>query len=648
MPADRFCRFDLRGAGHGLAVVLLAVMTSQFVTPASHSASAQSDAEHQQFLFAYRLLQRGDLAEAAEEFDEYLGSFPNGDKLGDAQYYRALLHRKNGDNAQAAAMLAQAAEPTLVPEYAVGLLHGQTLSDLGQYEDALAALEQIDVDELAPSVAVSALYMRGLAYRGADNLQAAATALADAAALDTPMRARALLDLAKVQALMNEPDAAVQSLDQCLAQDHSDTTPEAARFAGDITYNQRQFDQAIAYYGQVVARHQSSTHFSPAVVGTLWAQFGAKRYNDLLTTFGRFSQALPVQDRLAAWYLAGSAYQELGDHDNASQVFGQIAGGDGALPIQEKVLYKLAISQFHLDQRQAMDQTIAALTRRFPESSLKVDLAFLQATADARAGHIERGAARLTEFVNRGAEEPYYKQALLRRAHLYETHGQLAAAAQDYRQYLAAIDQPTAVSIQATFRLMELSSSAGEHDAVRSLAQGVLAIDSAELRTPEIEQEAMYRLAVALRYLGQIEAALTTHDRLAQAHPLNPYREESAFECGLMRMKIGDAQRGLPLLLASSDASGLSESSRIAAMRIIAQYDEDQDRLPQALAMRQKLEDTAGFDALEPHELFWIGRYLLAQGQAEQALGYLDAIEEGPLAEHAMLLRGTAQRLIGQ
>ncbi|MFK7790679.1 MAG: hypothetical protein AB8C95_14450, partial [Phycisphaeraceae bacterium] len=55
------------------------------------SVFAQSDAEHQQFLFAYKLLQRGEVADAASEFDEYLGKFPNGAKLGDAQYYRALL-----------------------------------------------------------------------------------------------------------------------------------------------------------------------------------------------------------------------------------------------------------------------------------------------------------------------------------------------------------------------------------------------------------------------------------------------------------------------------------------------------------------------------------------------------------------------------
>ena len=54
-------------------------------------AAAQSDAAHQQFLFAYKLLQRGDDRLAAAGFDEYLGDFPQDDKRGDAHSARNVL-----------------------------------------------------------------------------------------------------------------------------------------------------------------------------------------------------------------------------------------------------------------------------------------------------------------------------------------------------------------------------------------------------------------------------------------------------------------------------------------------------------------------------------------------------------------------------
>lgn len=626
-------------------LALIVVITACLV---SAPASAQSDAEHQQFLFAYKLLQRGDLAEAAAEFDEYLGRFPRGDKLGDAQYYRALLHRKNGDNDQAAAMLADAAAPTLVPPYAVDLLKGQVLSDLGQFREALASLERIDTDTLDPAVAVSALYLKGLAYRGAENLEAAATALSDAADLDTAMRPRALLDLAKVQALMEDADAAIATLDRCLALESPGTQPEAARFAGDLCYNQGKYAPAVQYYSTVVSRYQSSAHFSPAVVGMLWAQFGQGKYQELLTSFDRFSSALPVQDRLAAWYLAGSAHQELDDHARCVALLSQVARGEGTLPIQEKILYKLAVSQYHLDERDAMDRSIVELGRRFPQSPLQIDLAFLQASSDAKRGDVSRGAARLTVFVDRGPNDPYYQQALLRRANLYETHAELPAAARDYRLYLASIDSPDAVSLQATFRLMELAGALGRHDEVKTLALETLAINDPALKSPEVEQEAMYRLAVAQRYLGDLEAALATHDRLADKHPLNPYRAESGLERGLIRMNLGDAERGVPLLLAAAITESLPKSSRLSALRIVAQQAEEQGRIDEALALRQQMQTLADREVFTAEESLWLGRTLLDRGEASEALGYLTLITDGPQKDQARFLIGKAQRLTGE
>lgn len=629
------------------AAVFVMALAMCLLMPTTRTAGAQSDAEHQQFLFAYKLLQRGDLAEAATEFDEYLGAFPRGEKVGDAQYYRALLHRKDGSNERAAAMLDGAAEPTLVPGYAVDLLRGQVLSDLNRYDEALTALERIETDTLEPRVAVSAYYLRGLAYRGADNLEAAAAALADAAALDTPMRSRALLDLAKVQALMEAPDDALATLDRCLAVADAGTAPEAARFAGDLAYNQADYARAVGYYGTVVSRYQSSNHFAPSVTGMLWAQFGQAKYDELLTTFNRFREALPVQDRMAAWYLAGSAEQELGHHERAVALFTPVSRGDGSVPLQEKILYKLAVSQYHLGEHETMAQSIVALGRYFPQSPLKVDLAFLQATADAERGQVQRGASRLSAFVDEGPGTPYYAQALLRRAHLYETHGQPAAAARDYRAYLATIEGHDATSIQAAFRLIELDTALAEHDEAKQLAEQVLSIREAALRTAEVEQEALYRLAVAERYLGNLDAALEAHDRLADRHPLNPYRAESSLERGLIRMNLGDADRGVPLLLEAAGSDSLPLPSRIEALRIAAQHYEDRGDSDLALMLRQQIQEAAGVDGLSDGERFWLAQAAMEAGDADAALGYLDGLEEGRVGEDAALLRGIALRMSG-
>jgi len=630
-----------------LALCFVVFVTSDIALRTSNIALAQSDAEHQQFLFAYKLLQRGELTEASAEFDEYLGKFPAGEKLGDAQYYRALLYRKGGQNEKAATLLKSAAEPTIVPGYAVKLLHGQVLSDQGKYKEALGPLEQIKTDELDDKIAVSALYLRGLAYRGAENMEAAATALADAAQLDTPMKARALLDLAKVRALMKDNAKALAALERCLKVQDSGITPEAARFAGDLSYNAGDYDKAIGFYNTVVSRYQSSPHFAPAVVGLLWAEFADARYDDLIQTFDNAIDALPVSDRLPAYYLAGSAYQEQDQHDKAATMFAQVAGGSGNLPIQEKVLYKLALSQFELERYDAMGDTIFALKKRFPETKLAVDVAFLQATADAQAGQVEQGAARLTQFIERGPSSPYYQQALLRRAHLFETHGEIEPAAKDYQAYLATVDTPTPTSLQAGFRLMELLVALGKHDAVIELATSVLQISDAQLRTPQVEQEALYRLAVAQRYKGDLDAALATHSRLTRDHPINPYRAESVLEQGLIRMTQGDSDRGVPLLLDAVEREGLAKPSKLSALRIVAQHDADNDNVGRAFDLRMKMQELGGAEVFSDDERLWLGETLINRRQPKDAMKYLTAVRDESKKERAMLLTGKAQRLAG-
>lgn len=611
------------------------------------AALAQSDAEHQQFLFAYKLLQRGEVDEAAAEFDEYLGRFPRGEKLGDAHYYRALLFRKAGQDEKAVKLLAAAAEPTIVPAYAIKLLHGQVLSDQGKFKDALGPLEQIKIEDLDEKIAVSALYLKGLAYRGADNMQAAATALADAAQLDTPMKARALLDLAKVRALMKDNVKAIAALERCLKIEDSAITPEAARFAGDLSYNAGDYGKAIQYYNTVASRYQSSTHFAPAVVGLLWAQFADERYDDLQKTFDSAIDALPVSNRLPAYYLAGSAYQEQEEHDKAAKLLAQVSGGSGKLPIQEKVLYKLALSQFELERYDAMSDTVTRLTQRFPETKLAVDVAFLQATADAKAGQVEQGAARLTQFVDEGKASPYYQQALLRRAHLYETNGEIEPAAKDYQTYLATIDSPTPTSLQASFRLMELLGALGKHGRVIALATDVLQLSDSKLRTPEAEQEALYRLAVAQRFSGDLDKALATHRRLTRDHPINPYRAESILEQGLIHMTQGDSDRGVPLLLDAVEREGLAKPSRISALRIVAQHDADNDKIARSYDLRMRMIELGGADVLTDDERLWLGETLINRRDPKAALKYLDAVTSDVSKERSLLLTGRAQRLAG-
>ena len=305
-----------------------------------------NEAAHNQFVLAYRLYQKGETILAAEAFDEYLGKYADAEKRGDALYYRALLAHEAGEQTRAASLLENVPATKLLEAHLVLLLRGKVLTDLHQYKEALRCLEGISIDPLGPITRSSLFYLRGLAYRGAKNPQAAAAALSKAAEIDGPLRARALLDLARVQLHAQDRDGALTSIRQCLDVKDPSATPEAACLGADLSFEMGRYDDAIKLYEIVVNGHQSSPHFESAIEGVFWSYYQAKLYEVLLDAFNVLKETIPGPRRVTIWYLAASAHQELGNHGAASANLEAILFTAAASPIHDKVLYKLAVSQF--------------------------------------------------------------------------------------------------------------------------------------------------------------------------------------------------------------------------------------------------------------------------------------------------------------
>lgn len=623
-----------------LPLILWSVVVASAICQPPSAVAQTNDPAHQQFLFAYKLLQRGDDKLAADAFDDYLGRFPSGDKRGDAAYYRALLFRKAGQNDRAAQMLANVPSPQLVPGYAVELLRGQVYTDLGRYDEAVKSLSRIDVASLKLEVAVSALYLRGLAQQGAKNLAAAEADLRAAAERDSPMKGRALLDLARVQVLLNRHDDALVTLRSAMEAPDASAAAEAARIAGDLSYNAGRYDDAVTFYHRVIQSHGGSKHFAPAVIGSMWAEFSAGRHRAVLELYERHQAALPVQDRVPAIYLAGSAQQELGNHTAAVAMLTPIANADSRYALQEKVLYKLAVSQYELGQYDAMYATINRLTTQFPQSDVRVDAAFLVASADAKRGDVAGGAARLTQLIGQGKDHPYYLQALLRRARLYETNNRLDAAAQDYAQFLQDAKyrqvgttgsgqpqyEPDSTQSGAFLQLLDVYQRTGKHDAAATLSKQWL--DTMRL-PPMVLQETLYRRALSLIPLNQPKDALALLDRLQNDHPLNPFANEASYYRGLLLLSLEQPDQATPLLQKAGGSEELAKPLRVNALRLLALRQRNTDQAGPAAATLAQIESLGGVDALTDDELLWLSRHHLERDDAQAALKYATPLVEG-------------------
>ena len=604
------------------------------------------------FLFAYKLMQRGDLKEAGAAFDAFLDKFPNDSARGDALYFRAALHRKTGAQQAAADVLTAITPrtaPRRVPAYVVALLRGQVLTDLGSYDQAVTELEKIDPERLPEDAVASTHLLMGLAYRGAGNFEAAAAALDRAATLETPLRPRALLEGARALAGGGDAPAALTVLRSLLALDDAGTRAQAARYAGDLSYAAGDTAAAAGFYTRVIERDQSSDQFGPAVAGRMWADLAAGNNVAVISAHQQMASGLPAADAAAAHYVAASAYQGLNQHARAAELLGHYTAGGDAQPLQSLALYKLAVSQFELSRYDDMATTVAHLERAFPQSGQQIDASFLLASADAKRGDAASGLARLNTFIQAGVGSPYYLQALLRRSALYDTEGAHAASRDDLVAWLAAANKPLNQASGPALRLVAMHHRLGDYKAAADLASELLEAKP----EPAAEQEALFRRGDALTRTGAFREALGVYDRLQHDHPINPHRDAVDLRRGLLLGKLGRAEDALQALGTAADNERLPVAQRGAALRVMASQHRDAGQDDQAGATLERIEVLQGLAALDDADLLWLAGHQVDRGRAEESLRTL-AVFSTPgrkptgLAEsHMLFISGRAHLALG-
>jgi len=596
---------------------------------AAPAVTAQtSDAAHQQFVFAYRLLQRGEQDMAAKAFDEFLGKFPTDEKRGDAMYYRAMLARQDRDLRTAKKLIEDVPETKFVPLHAVQLLQGQVYTDLRDYRSALAALEKIRTDKLDPTLLASVLYMKGVAARETDNLKAAESHLSAAAQIKSALKGRALLDLARVRTRNEQPKEALDALKQCIELNDPALTAEAARFAGDLAYNLGNFDDAISHYERVITDYATSSHFGPAVLGVLWSRFANRQYDAVHDSIDKWKDKLAVEQRFTAWYLNGSAYQEEGRHKEAVGWFDAALRTTRKVSIEDNLLYKKAVSAAALKQYDWMEDALALLRKRHPGSPRMADALFLEAVTEAERGKATSAAAKLTSIIEKGPTHQYYAQAILERAKLYELNDRLEPAAEDYRAYLAlesneSAETPTKSLHYAGVHLLAIYATLDKHDEAAAIADELLGRDDL---TPLIEQEVLYRKAVNDVQRKQFRSAMQTLRTLFKKHPENLYLAEAHYYRGLLTMSLESAEDALDDLRRAADAEHLDKPLRINALRLVAVQQLKAESWDDAAASLKRIEKLAGLDGLRADEKLWLARHMLEAGQPRETGKYVTSL----------------------
>ncbi len=590
-----------------------AILISLSLLSAAALAQTSTTAEQQQFVFAYRLLQNGDTKTSAEAFDKYLENFPKGERRGDALYFRALIAWQQGQRDKASQLLIDVPDMKLVPQHKLHFLRGRIDVELNRFEQALRSLEPIRLDGLDAGEKGSVLYMRGLAYKGAKNYTAAAEQLAAAAELDSSVKDRSLLELGRSQALLSKPDEALKALEQCLALGNSSVAAEAARLAGDLAYGKNDFEKAIGYYNTVLSNHQTSPHFSPAIMQTLWSQLYARQFNLLVGTFDQYRAKLDINDRATAWFLAGRAQQQLGRHREAIALFDAVVANRTVAGIEDQILYRMAESQFALSEFDAMGATIARLAREHDKSPYNASGDYLLAQADLKRARPTEAAARLTSIITKGAAHPYYTTALLERAQLYAGGNQLEPAAADYETYIKLTEAPDSKltgRLESLAKLTDLYYRMSKYTEAGELTQKLLASPNLP---PLLEQEAMFRQALLLMQGEKFSDGAAMLEALSKKHPQNAFIGQIHYYRGLLAMgdgKVDDAARELEAAI--GDAK-LPADLKANSLLLISMRQREKGEDDQAAATLGELEKVITLDRMRDIDLMWLGRYYIVK-----------------------------------
>ncbi len=614
--------------------------------PGEATGEVSTPAAQQQFLFAYRLFQRSEDKLAADAFDDYIGQFPRDPRQGDARYFRAILAQRSGDAKVAVSLLTDLPEPTLVPPSAPPILLGQILVSLGRHQEALAVLEAIKTDDLDKANRATVLHLRGLAYHGLNNLDAAAKQLAAAGALETPAQARALLDLGRIEALRNKPDAALAVLGKAIAFKDPLITPAAAQLAGDLAYRKGDYKAASESYRLVTTGHQTSASFAPSVVGLLWSRMSAGLLDTLLAEFQQYKSALTGSELATATYLAGTAQQDLGRHEQAAALFTESLKGVTDASLRDRLLLRLATCRFELGQYDDMEKSLEGLLKESPQTPLKLDAEILRASAEARQGDTTKGITRLTQMLAQGQDKPGMANVLLQRARLYELAKQTGPAAADYEKFLSLAKNNSTLSAtmvdQASLRLADLSLALEKPDKALAITQGLLARDNLPA---QVEQEALYQQMLALLRQGKSDAAYKTVQTLFEKHPQNSHTLEARYYRGLLLLSLKKPDDAVADLTAVADARVEGqEPLKMNALRLVSmtlREKDDTDSRRKAADMLLRLNklalDTGQSQAgLTQQDLLWLGRFYIAESRPREALRYL-----APLLEQHWPAEGT-------
>jgi|GEM_PF-5654257 len=606
----------------------------------SPSIAAQDNiSADQQFLFAYRLLQKNEQSMAAEALDEYLAKYPASLRSGDARYYRALLYQQQDEHESALSLLENAPSPTLLPAWRVTLLHAQVLTQSKQSAKAIAVLESIKPQTLEDQEQAQVYYELGRLYQERDNLPKAIQSFERCTAIVSPLQSRAFLALGQTQIRFGLSGPALKSLAQASESSDPAVAGLALRLAGDQARITNDWSTAIQSYANLLDQYPDSPYAGSAASGLLTSYTQIQEPQKVTVAYEQWSPKITKEGQAAAHYLAGVAYSQQSQTAKAAAALSKIDDLFQPYPPGDSVLLLLAQNQLATKQHKPLLQTIAKLNTSFPTSKKRIDAAFLKAASQRQTQNEAAASQTLTRILSVDLAPAQQTRALLQRAASYESQKLLTQALDDYIAYFETApvqdNQPTDTQAATMIRLMHLAHLESNWPLIIGL--GKKWAEQYNLK-PTVQEDLLYRLGSGA-YAGDDSLTADWAMHLFQTHfPSSNKSASAAFYRGLANTKLGDQTKAIEQLERAISFQTLSEAQTIQARRLLVSAYAESKQNDQVAKQLRSLHLIAGDTGLSARDWVWLGQHEQAGAQFDSAIkAYQSALTKNDIDQNLLV-----------
>ncbi len=277
----------------------------------------------------------------------------------------------------------------------------------------------------------------------------------------------------------------------------ADTYPEHPESGAVLTtvaedlFAQSEFDLAIAV-GQAVVGKQPPVE--PALARTAWtviahSQFDLLRFAEAESAYYKLRTFTPaddqesgqeIKDRIASSiYRQGEMARNAGDLETAVTHFMRLGQAVPDSDIRVTAEYDAAAALINLEAWDRATGVLEQFRRNYPDSEFagdvtqKLAVTYLNSgRADEAAGEFERIAAV------ESSSDDVRREALWKAADLYKGAGSMSSEQRVLGNIIAQYPNPLSESIEARFRLLEISRSVGDEAAVTARLQEIVRVDA--------------------------------------------------------------------------------------------------------------------------------------------------------------------------